>query len=580
MALAVWVVAPLRAGWHDDEKRARFDRAYLESVCRREAGEWTAQYSLLEFALGIDSTDADALHDMARLNEDLYCDSAAEAFYKRALECLPEGGADMTDERTNVYTGDYAFFLMNTGNVEGAKAAWKRVVAGNQPATREEAYEMLVRCYERLGEADSMLSCLDAWVAVAGEDAPVRLMKVRALERLGRPKEAWKVAETLWENYPTEIYYGTVVGEMMLAAGDTAAALNHLRKLQEIEATNPSVQLLAVHYAQGVRNHEQLLDGIESMILNEEVDEEMRVNLMESVISALGGTDEEGRINEIFLKLMDEPLSSTTFPRMYAFYMSEEDMPLSDFARAMEKWIEVEPEADVTIYRIWLQEAIEREDYATAGEQVKVALEAHPEELTFYYLGGMMLHEQGDDSAGIAFLERGLKYVPEESDGDEVSDFYCSYGDLLQYSGATDKAFEAYDSALLYNPLNILALNNYAYFLSVENIRLDEAMAMSERVLQIEPDNETYIDTYAWILFRKGDYEGAKQQIDEALVRMAVGGEISGTLYEHAGDIYWHLGRKDDAVDFWEKAAKTGEISRALQKKLDGRQYYDEGTAE
>ena len=79
------------------------------------------------------------------------------------------------------------------------------------------------------------------------------------------------------------------------------------------------------------------------------------------------------------------------------------------------------------------------------------------------------------------------------------------------------EAYAAYDSSLVYNPDNIGTLNNYAYFLSVERKDLDKAEEMSYRTVKAEPDNETYLDTYAWILFEKGRYTEARIYIEQTL---------------------------------------------------------------
>jgi tetratricopeptide (TPR) repeat protein len=127
------------------------------------------------------------------------------------------------------------------------------------------------------------------------------------------------------------------------------------------------------------------------------------------------------------------------------------------------------------------------------------------------------------------------------------------------------ECYEAYDSALVYNPDNIGVLNNYAYFLSLTRENLDKAEEMSYRTVKAEPKNDTYLDTYAWILFEKGRYTEARIYIDEA---MKNGGENSATIVEHCGDIYYMLGLKDEALAFWKQAAAMEHDSKTLEKKI------------
>jgi tetratricopeptide (TPR) repeat protein len=124
-------------------------------------------------------------------------------------------------------------------------------------------------------------------------------------------------------------------------------------------------------------------------------------------------------------------------------------------------------------------------------------------------------------------------------------------GDIYHQKGMDKEAFAAYDSCLVWKDDNIGCLNNYAYYLSVKNIRLNDAERMSLRTVKAEPENPTYLDTYAWILFRLHRYEEAKEYIDRTLKNDP---DSAFVLLEHAGDIYYHVGNKEKAVELWQKA--------------------------
>ena len=128
----------------------------------------------------------------------------------------------------------------------------------------------------------------------------------------------------------------------------------------------------------------------------------------------------------------------------------------------------------------------------------------------------------------------------------------------------------AYDSALVYNGSNLVALNNYAYYLALEGRDLNRALEMSARTLLEEPDEPIYIDTYAWILFLLGRYEEAKEYADKLLLRE---GEKSAVEFHHCGDIYAQNGDIDKAVECWTIARDKGDDSKKLKKKIKKRKY-------
>ena len=111
-----------------------------------------------------------------------------------------------------------------------------------------------------------------------------------------------------------------------------------------------------------------------------------------------------------------------------------------------------------------------------------------------------------------------------------------------------------YEKALSYNASNIPVLNNYSYFLAMEGQDLDKAERMSAQTVKAEPDNATYLDTYAWIFFKQGNYSLARIYLQNALDKTK---EPSAELFEHYGDILFMLGEVDEAVTYWQKALEA-----------------------
>ena len=129
-----------------------------------------------------------------------------------------------------------------------------------------------------------------------------------------------------------------------------------------------------------------------------------------------------------------------------------------------------------------------------------------------------------------------------------------------------EEAYHCYDSALVYNPSNVLVLNNYAYYLSVEEKELDKAEQMSLRTIKAEPGNPTYLDTYAWILYKQQRYEEAYTYIEQALAADSVPSDV---LYEHAGDICYRMGDTARAVDYWKQALEVQRKAEAVEQRLE-----------
>ena len=245
------------------------------------------------------------------------------------------------------------------------------------------------------------------------------------------------------------------------------------------------------------------------------------------------------------------------------------NMPKAEINHVYEQAIEVEPDNSrarlALIQNIWATE-----DYDKVIEICRPAIEYNPDEMAFYYFKGMAEFQKHDIDAALETFKKGVGQIKEDSDPEIVSDFYAILGDILHEKGKASEAFAAYDSCLKWKADNYGALNNYAYYLSVANKDLPRAEQMSYKTIKAEPNNATYLDTYAWILFQQQRYEEAKIYIDQVLRNDK---DPSGVVLEHVGDIYMKTGDTQKALEYWQKAIEKGNDSKVLKDKLQQKKY-------
>ncbi|MEJ7661050.1 MAG: tetratricopeptide repeat protein [Hymenobacter sp.] len=115
------------------------------------------------------------------------------------------------------------------------------------------------------------------------------------------------------------------------------------------------------------------------------------------------------------------------------------------------------------------------------------------------------------------------------------------------------------------------ALNNYSYFLALRGEKLDKAKQMAGKVVKQFPDNDTYLDTYAWVLYKLKDYAGAKAALEKALQTTK-----DAAVIEHYGDVLYQLGDKGKGRG----RVAAGPQSRRrrsdlLERKLKDRKLYE-----
>ena len=145
-------------------------------------------------------------------------------------------------------------------------------------------------------------------------------------------------------------------------------------------------------------------------------------------------------------------------------------------------------------------------------------------------------------------------------------------GDFHHTLGDMEKMYADYDSTLFYDPDNIAVLNNYAYFLSLEDRDLQRALEMSAKTIVAEPYNATYLDTYAWILFRLKRYRESLEYMEKALQYMETD---NADLFEHYGDVLFKCGNTEKGVENRHRAVQLNSSSKTLDTKIREQRYVE-----
>ena len=226
------------------------------------------------------------------------------------------------------------------------------------------------------------------------------------------------------------------------------------------------------------------------------------------------------------------------------------------------------------VFQVWQQVMLiynSNKDWANLEKTCKDAIDVFPNQAFIYlFKGGAELQTKEYEKAVKSF-SKGEKM---SADNDKLrAQFLSNMGDAYHSLNKNTESDSAYDRALKLDPENAFVLNNYSYYLSERKVNLEKAKEMSAYSNKLEPDNTSFLDTYAWILFQLNDFTAAKDWQDKAI---KAGGDKSGTILEHYGDILFKLGKKDDAVGYWKKAKDLGTDSSTLDRKIAEQKYIEQ----
>lgn len=569
LMLAVFAVAVLKGenvfSAPGERQLRKYNALFLEAVCQREAGNDVACYRLLERANRINPNGAEALFELAQFAESHNLDIPVLAYLDRAHTLCPDNK-------------DYLFELASVC-IAMSDDRGVDMMQGllSDELFRDKAFAMLCSFYESKGDFAKLCATLDRWRPIRDDDELLSTQKLRAAINMGHQQEALLIADTLIEKYPgNKTEYLIAKGEALLALYKTDDVLKIIKQVEEDDETRGNGNILLYKYALATKNKEVENTALRNLILDTSMPMQTRVVAYHNYLDRLPTPERKVLRDSLLTHLLPLHEEEATLYGVIVNQMINENTPDSLMLPIFNKMLDINPSDEFSRLSL-MQNALSKRDYAELRRLSTDGLKENATHPLFYYYAGAVLQIQKDEKGALDMYAKGLKYITGNTHTELVSSYYSAYADALHKVGRKEEAYVMYDSALVYNSENIMCLNNYAYFLSLDGVCLDKAKQMSAKTIEKEPEEPTYLDTYAWILFLQSNYIEARKYIDKALkFTEDLSDPDNVSLVDHAGDIYYHLGFTVEAVRYWKQAAKMDPTSELIRKKAQSQRYYKE----
>lgn len=554
-------LASLQAISHNDS--LRFKIYYFEAIKQQSSGNFDAAYDLLRHCLDINPNAAEAYFMLSFYDGILKNDSAALADVKKASELSPTNSSYL--ERLGA-----GYFSM--GNLAEATKAYEKL-AENSPE-RSDVLDILAQLYGRQKDYDRMLDVLQRMETLEGANEDLTLAKMRVYSLQGKKQEEFNELKSMAAKYPNDMNYRVMMGNWLLQNGKADEAYRQYTEVLQAEPENTNARMSMIDYFRTTQQPQRADSLQEAMLVSTKTPMDSKIVLIRQAVaeSEQQGGDSSKVLN-LFRKILVQPQETSDMAELYAAYMTLKKMPQDSISKALETVLAISPDNAGARLQL-IQAEWGEQDFDRVAELSRQAIDYNPDEMAFYYFLGLAYVQKDDDDSALDALRRGVSQINNQSNKELVSDFYAIMGDILHDKGLAEEAYAAYDSCLQWKDDNLGCLNNYAYYLSEENRELAKAEQMSYRTVQAEPDNATFLDTYAWILFKRKKYAEAMQYIN-----MAVDNDTakSAVIIEHAGDIHAVNGDTDGAVKFWQQALEAGaENGKAIRRKIKLKKYVEE----
>ena len=498
-------------------------------------------------------------------------------FYESAIINKNQGNLELAEEQIKIaatlekknrwYQLAYAEILFSNQDFKNAAAQYKKLIL-REPGN-EELYYFLADTYIYDNNLLKAIGVYDNLEDKKGVEKMISMQKHKLYMELKKKQSAIKELLKLIDTYPNDIEVLEILSEVYLLNDEKDKAFEIFKKLAIIAPDNGRIHLtLADYYREqgdNIKSFEELKLAFKSTKLGVDI----KAHILVSYFQLLGINDSMREQADTLAKLLIQTHPKSVKPHaVYADMLYTENK----FQEAKEQYLIV-LQKDKTKSQAWSQVLFiqaEQNDFAGMLKTSEEALTYFSTDPLFYYFNGVSNKWFKNINEAISVLEMGVEFVVDNEM--LLLEFYSSLADIYHTAGNNSASDSLYEKVLSIDPENVLVLNNYAYYLAVRKVKLGKAEEMSLKCNELEKENGTYQDTYAWILYQLSEYEKAREWIQKSL---ANGSASSAVVVEHYGDILYQLGEIENAIIEWGKAQKLGEASKFLNQKIAKGKLYE-----
>lgn len=544
------------------EQQRKYDYFFLEAMRMKGKNEYDAAFGLLQHCLDINPTASSALYEISQYYMFLRQVPQGQVALEQAVAFAPDN---------YWYSQGLVSLYQQQNELDKAAALLEKMVT-RFPSKQDPLFSLL-DIYSRQEKYNDVISTLNRLEKRLGKNEQLSMEKFRIYLQMKDDKKAFQEIESLVQEYPMDMRYQVILGDVYLQNGKKQEAYDAYQKVLAVEPDNPMALFSMASYYEQTGQKELYQQQLDTLLLNKKVTSDTKISVMRQVIAEneQSSAKDSTQVIALFDRMMKQDMDDPQIPMLYSQYLLSKNME-QEAVPVLEQVVDLDP-TNKAARLMLVSAAVKKEDYKQIIKVCEPGIEATPDALELYYYLAIAYHQAEQGDSVLSVCNRALEHITPDTRKEVISDFYSIMGDIYHTKKQMTEAYAAYDSALVYNPSNIGALNNYAYYLSVERRDLDKAEEMSYKTVKAEPNNSTYLDTYAWILFEKGNYAEARIYIDNA---MKNDGEKSDVIAEHCGDIYFMTGDVEGALKYWKKALEMGSESKTLKQKIEKKKYIAE----
>ncbi len=462
----------------------------------------------------------------------------------------------------------------NANNLKEATKYYEELIS--KIPGEEHVFFQLGAIYLYLQDYENALSTYQRAEDYFGINEQSSIQKQKIYLKQNRINDAIAEGQKLIDAFPSNSKYKIMLAEVLSANGQDEQAIVLINELLQTSNDVPGARLLLADLYRKTKELDTFENEITKAFLNDKILINAKINAvmkymallpdvrLESLLPSLCDIIIEVHPNDFNGYLLQGDVYSTFLEKQLVDddYLEEyKTKAIEGYARYIR--------FDASKFNVWqnlLNLELQQNKYDSVIVHSELALEVFPNQIWLYLVSGVAYSNNKQWDEAIFYFEEGLKRSANNNQMQEL--FYGYLGDAYYKLGNNEKSDNAYDKVLSINPNNEMVLNNYSYYLSLRGQKLDKANDMSLKLMRLNSENLAYLDTYAWVQYKLGNYNEAKRVLEKVIANNSANAEN----YDHYGDVLFKLGEKDAAKKQWLKARELdGNIEKINEKIEQGK---------
>jgi tetratricopeptide (TPR) repeat protein len=525
------------------------DNVFLEGVKCMMIEDYGTALSVYLDVLRMDNQHAPANFEISKIKLMQNQPIEAEIYAERAYRLSPQN---------KFYLEHLAYIYRQNNKHTQALNCLERLT--KLDSRNEDYWFEMASLYLILRKPIDAIRIYDSIEKRQGVSDELSMQKIKIYQAINKDVDVRNELQKLIQTFPHETKYWAILAELNMQAKRYDEAFGNYQKILSIDPENAYVHLSLTDYYKARNDTAKMFEQLVLAFENPKLDIDSKVALTLPFYNIPSQKDNTYKMLDATLSAHPEDPKALA---LYADFLQRD----SRFSEAREKYRKVVA-IDASRYAVWealLFCNLYLLDTAALLHEAQEALERFPEQPLVYYMLGTAYNIKADYPVAMQYLEQAAQLS--QSNKRLLVQIYADLGDVYHHLKNHSKSDQNYRKALEIDRENLTVLNNFAYFLSLRKENLNEAEEMARKACQKAPANPTFLDTFAWVLYRQGKYSEAKAIMELALEN---GGDQEAVLLEHYGDILWKSNEKERALEYWKQAQTIDEkaCSEFLNEKI------------